>query len=88
MQFYVEATDSTGLASTFPAAGEDSRALYQVDDGRGPNSEIDSFRLVMLRDDYRVLEPTQTRQEREKHDQSLSAGDPDSQRHRLLRCSD
>ncbi|MEZ6116712.1 MAG: lamin tail domain-containing protein [Pirellulaceae bacterium] len=55
VQFYVEGTDSAGNVSTFPADGADSRALYQVEDGRGPASPIDKFRLVMLREDQTQL---------------------------------
>src|SRR5690606_27705711 len=55
VQFYVEAVDSLGASSTYPAAGPDSRALYQVEDGRGPATPIDRFRIVMMNDERTVL---------------------------------
>ena len=55
IQFYVEATDNAGLKSTFPEEGADSHALYQVEDGRGPRSDIDRIRLVMREADEREL---------------------------------
>lgn len=51
IQFYVEGQDGLGATSTYPAAGPDSRALYQVDDGRGPSQPIESLRIVMLGSD-------------------------------------
>ena len=51
VQFYVEATDSKGMSSTFPTEGADSRALIQVSDGKGPLTPIDTFRIIMMKDD-------------------------------------
>lgn len=51
VQFYVEATDSLGLSSTFPTEGADSRALIQVSDGKGPLTPIDTFRIIMMQED-------------------------------------
>ena len=48
VQFYVEATDGQGATSMYPADGPDSRALYQVEDGVGPRSPVDRFRIIML----------------------------------------
>lgn len=49
VQFYVTAVDGQGVSASFPAAGENSRALYQVADTRGPATPIDRVRLVMLK---------------------------------------
>ncbi|MCH8046596.1 MAG: CotH kinase family protein [Planctomycetes bacterium] len=50
VQFYVEGRDARGVTSTFPAAGRDSRALYQVSSAGVP-SRIEQIRLVMLPSD-------------------------------------
>ncbi|MCA9212919.1 MAG: lamin tail domain-containing protein, partial [Planctomycetales bacterium] len=55
VQFYVEGQDGQGAVSTFPAEGADSRALIQVDDGRGPRTQIDSFRMIMMSGDDRDM---------------------------------
>jgi hypothetical protein len=55
VQFYVQATDEPGQVSTFPAAGPDSRALFQVEDGRGPSTAIDRFRIVIMDAESRDL---------------------------------
>ncbi len=47
VQFYVQGTDALGAVSTFPQAGSESRALYQVDDGQGSSRPIESFRIVL-----------------------------------------
>jgi hypothetical protein len=48
VQFYVQAVDGQGASATFPAAGQNSRAMYEVNDGAGPTTAIDSIRIVML----------------------------------------
>jgi len=53
VQFYVEGKDGQEVTSTFPAAGPDSRALYQVAT-ESPRS-IDTTRVVMLSSDYSAL---------------------------------
>ena len=55
VQFYVQGTDSLGAVSTFPAAGPESRALYEVDDGQGPTRPIETFRIVLLSADNSEL---------------------------------
>ena len=55
VQFYVEGTDSLGAVSTFPAAGPDSRALYEVNDGQGTTRPIETFRIVLLSSDNSQL---------------------------------
>lgn len=50
-QFYVEAVDALGARSWFPAAGPDSRALWQVDDGLGATNGLHTLRLIALRAD-------------------------------------
>lgn len=52
IQFYAEAQDGQGAVSMFPAAGPDSRALYQVEDNQGPSTPIDRYRLVMMREEF------------------------------------
>ena len=50
IQFFVEAADTLGAVSTFPAAGLTSRALYEVNDGAADPAAtlgVDSFRIIM-----------------------------------------
>ena len=51
VQFWIEATDAQGAASTFPPEGPESRALYQVEDGRGDDLPAHELRVIMLDDD-------------------------------------
>ncbi|MBJ43393.1 MAG: hypothetical protein CMJ80_08985 [Planctomycetaceae bacterium] len=51
VQFYVAATDGLGKTSTFPAAGPDSRALYQVFDSQDGVDEAHNFRLIVTNAD-------------------------------------
>lgn len=46
-QFYVEAVDGRGALSLAPAFGPDSRAMYQIDDGRAVNTGINNIRIIM-----------------------------------------
>ncbi|MCA9246007.1 MAG: lamin tail domain-containing protein [Planctomycetales bacterium] len=55
VQFYVEARDTLGAVSHFPAAGPDSRALYQVNDSRGTTRPVDTVRVVMLETDHAAM---------------------------------
>jgi hypothetical protein len=58
VQFYAEGTDGLGAISTYPAAGRNSRALYQVADGRarlGGPSDVHNVRLVMTPADANLL---------------------------------
>ena len=55
VQFYVAGQDLLGATSTYPAAGPESRALFQVDDGRTVNRPIDTIRLVALAADNSTL---------------------------------
>ena len=60
IQFYVEGRDVNGKISTFPAAGANSRALFQVEDGQGVDNPLDNIRIVMLSGDtLRVFTPTE-----------------------------
>ena len=48
VQFYLTATDSLGATSEIPAQGADSRAMYEVEDGRAATTgNINNFRIVM-----------------------------------------
>jgi hypothetical protein len=55
VQFFVEATDTLGAASTFPAEGTNSRALFKVDDGLAATHGLHNFRIVTLADDTTEL---------------------------------
>ena len=55
VQFFIQATDSRGAVSMFPAAGPDSRALYKVDDSPNLNPLRHDFRLIMTPADSRSL---------------------------------
>ena len=46
VHFYAEGADGLGAPSTFPAAGRDARALYEVDDGLA-SPTLHNFRIVM-----------------------------------------
>jgi hypothetical protein len=48
VQIYVEATDGLGAISLVPAAGENSRALFEVDDGVTADGEVHDLRAIML----------------------------------------
>jgi len=48
VQFYVQAADELTATSTYPASGADSRALYQVQDGRASSGSLHNLRLIML----------------------------------------
>ena len=47
VQFYVEGMDTRGATTTYPVRGQDSRALYQVNDGRSTTRPIDSLRVIL-----------------------------------------
>jgi hypothetical protein len=55
VQFYVEAQDSLGVRSTFPARGRDARALYKVDDGQAIPGRLHNLRLLMTAPDATAL---------------------------------
>ncbi|MCA9185764.1 MAG: lamin tail domain-containing protein [Pirellulaceae bacterium] len=61
VQFFVEGTDSLGATSTYPAAGQDSRALYQVNDGVTNGRPIESLRVILLGSDNSRLFSTVNR---------------------------
>ena len=59
VQIHVEAWDGLGARSTFPAAGPDSRALVQFDDGLAATHGLHNFRIIMTGADSDWLhEPT------------------------------
>lgn len=47
VQFYVRGVDPLGIASTFPAGGPDSGALYQIADGRANLPLTHNVRIIM-----------------------------------------
>lgn len=55
VQFYVEGVDMAGALSRFPAAGRQSRALYQVQDGQATDGPLRNFRIVMTPSDVETL---------------------------------
>jgi len=46
-QFYVTGNDTAGAASTFPAAGPASRALWKVDDGLANTQGLHNLRILL-----------------------------------------
>ncbi|MFT5523515.1 MAG: hypothetical protein ACI9HK_001462, partial [Pirellulaceae bacterium] len=48
VQFFVAAADGLGASSQYPAAGQDSRALFKFDSTADPATAIDSIRVIML----------------------------------------
>ncbi len=55
VQFYIEGSDALGNGSVFPPDGEDSRALYQVNDGRALFEGLHNLRIIMLQEDSDFL---------------------------------
>ena len=51
VQFYVAATDLRGATNFFPAKGEHSRALFEVDDGVSADGTVHDLRVIMLKAD-------------------------------------
>lgn len=47
VQFYVTATDTLGASNFVPAAGPDSRAMYEVEDNRAATTCINNIRIIM-----------------------------------------
>ena len=47
VNFFVQATDTLGALSQFPSGGTNSRALYQVEDGRALLTLANNLRLIM-----------------------------------------
>ncbi len=55
VQFYVQGEDQQGAVTMFPAAGPESRALYQVVSSLNLNALRQDFRLLMIPADSRAL---------------------------------
>jgi hypothetical protein len=55
VQFYAQATNFLGVASTFPARGPNSRALFKVDDGTPIMPQLHRCRLLMTVADTALL---------------------------------
>ncbi len=55
VQIYVEARDTRGASSTFPAAGPDSRALIKVGDALQSPTALQTIRIVMTGTDADLL---------------------------------
>lgn len=55
VQFYLEAEDSLGAMTTFPAAGRESRALYRVGAETSSAHPAQHLEIVMLNSDEAVL---------------------------------
>ena len=48
VQFFAQAADLRGVASSFPPGGTNSRALFKVDEGKPLLPQLHRFRLLML----------------------------------------
>lgn len=55
VQFYVEATDSTGVSAFAPARGPAARALLTVQDGAGSTTGLHDLRILMTAADTALL---------------------------------
>lgn len=55
VQFFVQATDLSAAAATFPARGADSHAYYKVDEGKALMKQLHRVRLLMLAADAELL---------------------------------
>ena len=55
VQFYVEGQDTLGASSTFPADGDQSRALYKVQDNQAQLGEVHNLRIIMTAADADLL---------------------------------
>ena len=51
VQFYVESFDSLGASSFTPRKGAESRAMYEVEDGRAATTGIHNVRIIMKPED-------------------------------------
>ena len=51
IQFYVEGRDSNFRSSTYPAAGVDSRSLYQVDSTLTSAQTVDTIQVIITQAD-------------------------------------
>ena len=56
IQFYVEAVDSSGATSTFPKAGQDSRAMYVVQDNQAKLEPLHNLRIIMAQSDINTID--------------------------------
>ena len=55
VQFFVEAIDSGGHVSWYPAAGPESFAQYRVEDGKARTTGVHNYRIVMRNDERDFL---------------------------------
>ncbi len=55
VQFYVQAQDALGAASTYPSAGSDSRALIKIDDNLAVMDNVHNVRIIMTSSDAEFL---------------------------------
>ncbi|MCA9215126.1 MAG: lamin tail domain-containing protein, partial [Planctomycetales bacterium] len=55
VQFYVEGTDASGNKTQFPRRGQDSRALYKVQDGLAADTGLHNLRMVLSPEDAELL---------------------------------
>ena len=66
VQFYVEGQDDLGAKSYYPAAGEKSRAMYEVADGRAELEQHHNVRIVMTDADTSLLYRNTNRQSNQR----------------------
>src|SRR5262249_49079103 len=55
VQFYIQATDGLRAVATYPAGGAQSRAMFQVEDGKPLLSQLHRLRLLMWPSDANRL---------------------------------
>lgn len=55
VHFYVEASDTVGGRSVYPAGGPESRALYKVNDGLATGQLVHNLRVIMTPSDANYL---------------------------------
>ncbi len=55
VHFYIEGYDDFGVRSTFPAGGENARALYEIDDGEAAVNGRHNIRIIMTEEDENFM---------------------------------
>lgn len=85
VQFYVEGEDGLGATSTFPAAGEDSRAMFMVDDGRAAGDTLTEFRILLHPEDAAALRRTTNAMTNHRYGATVIYGDQDIYYHASVR---
>ena len=78
VQFYVEAVDTLGQVTWYPAAGPESYAQYRVADGKARTTGVHNYRIVMRNEDrdfpLHLNEPDEQRSHRRDSDLQRRGG--------------